>query len=64
MKFVPVPDTSVLFCIHEVRYKDYAAYAADSRPTSSRGAERHGKMAHGVGGGVAGGVCEGGHCAV
>ncbi len=31
MKFVPVPDTKVLFCIHEVRYKDYAAYAAENR---------------------------------
>ncbi len=30
MKFVPVPDTSVLFCIHETRYQDYAAYAAAS----------------------------------
>lgn len=29
MKFVPVPDTDVLFCIHEVRYKDYAAYAKE-----------------------------------
>jgi formylglycine-generating enzyme required for sulfatase activity len=29
MKFVPVPGTDVLFCIHEVRYKDYAAYAAE-----------------------------------
>ena len=28
MKFVPVPGTSVLFCIHETRRKDYAAYAA------------------------------------
>jgi len=27
MKFVPVPGTDVLFCIHEVRWKDYAAYA-------------------------------------
>lgn len=27
MKFVPVPGTGVLFCIHEARYKDYAAYA-------------------------------------
>jgi len=26
MKFVPVPGTEVLFCIHEVRWKDYAAY--------------------------------------
>lgn len=31
MKFVPVKGTEVLFCIHEVRYKDYAAYAADSQ---------------------------------
>ncbi|WP_294390011.1 bifunctional serine/threonine-protein kinase/formylglycine-generating enzyme family protein [Prosthecobacter sp.] len=30
MKFVPVPGTDVLFCIHETRYNDYAAYAADS----------------------------------
>ena len=30
MKFVPVPDTNVLFCTHEVRYQNYAAYAADS----------------------------------
>ena len=29
MKFVQVPGTKVLFCIHETRYKDYAAYAAD-----------------------------------
>ena len=28
MKFVPVPDTNVLFCIHETRRQDYAAYAA------------------------------------
>ncbi|HBJ86927.1 MAG TPA: hypothetical protein DDZ88_24325 [Verrucomicrobiales bacterium] len=28
MKFVPVPGTKVLFCIHEARYKDWAAYAA------------------------------------
>lgn len=28
MKFVPVPGTKVLFCIHETRYKDYAAYAS------------------------------------
>jgi hypothetical protein len=28
MQFVPVLDTEVLFCIHEVRYKDYAAYDA------------------------------------
>ncbi|MBE2283895.1 MAG: protein kinase [Prosthecobacter sp.] len=28
MKFVPVPGTEVLFCIHETRKQDYAAYAA------------------------------------
>ena len=27
MKFVPVPGTKVLFCIHETRRQDYAAYA-------------------------------------
>lgn len=27
MKFVPVKGTDVLFCIHETRYRDYAAYA-------------------------------------
>jgi formylglycine-generating enzyme required for sulfatase activity len=26
MKFVPVPDTEVLFCIHETRWRDYATY--------------------------------------
>lgn len=30
MQFVPVPDTKVLFCIHETRYKDYAAFAAQA----------------------------------
>ncbi len=30
MKFVPVRGTTVLFGIHEVRYQDYAAYAADA----------------------------------
>ena len=29
MKFVAVKGTDVLFCIHEVRYKDYSAYAAE-----------------------------------
>jgi hypothetical protein len=30
MKFVPVPGTNVLFCIHTTRMKDYAAYAAQA----------------------------------
>ncbi len=30
MKFVPVPGTDVLFCIHEVRWKDYEAYAKEN----------------------------------
>jgi formylglycine-generating enzyme required for sulfatase activity len=30
MKFVPVKGTSIQFCIHEVRYSDYAAYAMES----------------------------------
>jgi len=30
MKFVPVPGTDVLFCIHETRYRDFAAYAAET----------------------------------
>lgn len=29
MKFLPVPGTRALFCIHETRHGDYAAYAAD-----------------------------------
>jgi serine/threonine protein kinase/formylglycine-generating enzyme required for sulfatase activity len=30
MKFVPVPGTDVVMCIHETRRQDYAAYAADA----------------------------------
>jgi len=30
MKFVPVPGTKVMFCIHETRNADYAAYAESS----------------------------------
>jgi hypothetical protein len=30
MKFVPVPGTKVLFCIHETRRQDYAAYDAET----------------------------------
>ena len=33
MKFVPVPGTDVLFCIHEVRYKDYEEYAKKGKET-------------------------------
>ena len=36
MKFVPVKGTDVLFCIHETRYKDYDAYAADSPGVDDR----------------------------
>ncbi|MEQ1839116.1 MAG: SUMF1/EgtB/PvdO family nonheme iron enzyme [Verrucomicrobiales bacterium] len=31
MKFVPVPGTDVLFCIHEVRYRDYEEYAKKAK---------------------------------
>ncbi|MEZ5386602.1 MAG: protein kinase [Prosthecobacter sp.] len=35
MKFVPVPGTKVLFCIHETRYGDFAAFAAGSSVSGS-----------------------------
>jgi len=34
MRFVPVPGTQVLFCIHETRRQDYAVYAATARGVS------------------------------
>lgn len=36
MKFVPLPDTEVLFCIHEVRYKDYSAFASETEGVDTR----------------------------
>ncbi len=46
MKFVPVPGTSVLFCIHETRRKDYAVYAAAERgvPTDWKSPMRNGAL--------------------
>jgi formylglycine-generating enzyme required for sulfatase activity len=35
MKLVPVPGTSVLFCIHETRNQDYAAFAAENPATNA-----------------------------
>jgi serine/threonine protein kinase len=36
MKFVPVPGTKVLFCIHETRHKDYAVYATENSSVNAR----------------------------
>ena len=35
MKFVPVPGTDVLFCIHETRRRDYAVYSSEN-PSASK----------------------------
>ncbi len=40
MKFVPVPGTEVLFCIHETRWKDYEVYAAENPGINSHGKTR------------------------
>ena len=36
MKFVPVPGTNVMFCIHETRNADYAVYSKGSRRVDSK----------------------------
>ncbi len=37
MKFVPVPGTKVLFCIHETRFSDYEEYAKNAMETVNGG---------------------------
>jgi formylglycine-generating enzyme required for sulfatase activity len=39
MKFVPVPGTDVLFCIHETRWRDYAAYVEDGGSFNAKGSD-------------------------
>lgn len=36
MQFVPVPETTVMICIHETRNADYAAYAASEKTLSNK----------------------------
>jgi len=48
MKFVPVPGTQVLFCIHETRKGDYAAYAAVNPELDKSWSNNQGYNAGGV----------------
>ncbi|MDZ4288291.1 MAG: SUMF1/EgtB/PvdO family nonheme iron enzyme, partial [Prosthecobacter sp.] len=36
MKFLPIEGTDVMFCIHETRHQDYAAYSADTPGVDGR----------------------------